>query len=87
VEVEYDLFWNNRKYKEQPFPDEYAIEKDRVYKLKLNSNNEISIKLIKDSWNREEVQKLLIDLSAECLCEDGLINGPAEVLNWIKENL
>jgi len=55
VDVEYDLFWNNKRFKHQPFPDEFATEKDRVYDLKVNSkDNTITIKSIKNSWTRKE---------------------------------
>lgn len=38
VEIEIDLFWNNGgKYGIQPFPNETATEKDRVYKSKLTN--------------------------------------------------
>lgn len=56
LEVEYDLFWNNKRFKEQPFPDEYATEKDRVYKLKISKDNFISIRRKeKRRYTREEV--------------------------------
>jgi len=45
VNVVYDLFWNNRRFKHQPFPDEFATEKDRVYELKINPDNTITINI------------------------------------------
>lgn len=45
VNVVYDLFWNNRRFKHQPFPDEFATEKDRVYELKVNPDNIITINI------------------------------------------
>lgn len=43
IELELLLFWNNKKHNKQPFPDEYATEKDRVYDLRINDENEIYI--------------------------------------------
>lgn len=37
VEIEMEMFWNNKKFKHQPFPDEFATEKDRVYDPKLTN--------------------------------------------------
>jgi hypothetical protein len=54
-------------------------------RLKLNSNNEISIKLIKESWSREEVIEILMKFDTDSSI--GRFNGPNTRTNWIKENL
>lgn len=52
--------------------------------LKVDKNNTITIRKIKDSWNRKEVIELIekFSMSASCIVED--YNN---VENWIKENL
>ena len=36
-EIEMEIHWNNRKYSKQPFPGEYATEKDRIYLPRLTN--------------------------------------------------
>lgn len=58
--------------------------------LKINpKNNTITIKKVKDSWNREEVVQLLIDCCAEISSIHGKLKGkePADLYKWIEENL
>lgn len=51
-------------------------------KLKVAPDNTITIKSIKDSWNREEVVKLIKEFH-NCICD----HPARSVNNWIKENL
>ncbi len=72
---------------EQPFPGNPSI----FDKLKINSNNEITIKRIKDSWNRKEVidlfSKYQYDYAQWVLkMEYDLENKPTPV-EWINKNL
>lgn len=62
---------------------------DSLYDLKINTDNTINIKSIKDSWTREEVNQLLIDCCGEIYSEDGTLKGksPTELYKWIKSNL
>jgi len=82
VEVEYypaDEEWNDNT-------GSYEIAEA----LKLNSNNEISIKLIKESWNREEVVKLIersIDRGIHLRSTLVKIHKKDHIDKWIKENL
>ena len=58
--------------------------------LKINpKDNTITIKKVKDSWNREEVVQLLIDCCAEISSIHGKLKGkePADLYKWIEENL
>lgn len=58
--------------------------------VKINpKDNTITIKKLKDSWNREEVKQLLIDCCGEVSCEDGKLlgKGPAELIRWIEKTL
>ena len=61
-------------------------EKDENYRLKVDSNNTITIKKVKDSYSREEVINLLYKYN------DGIIDRYSQLTNkdldkWIKENL
>ena len=59
-------------------------------RLKINpKDNTITIKKVKDSWNREEVVQLLIDCCAEISSIHGKLKGkePADLYKWIEENL
>ncbi len=58
------------------------INKVPIWKLKLDSNNCVIISSVKESWNREEIEALLVKYWRE---SDGK-NGIA-MTNWIKENL
>lgn len=91
VMVEYDLFWNNSKFKEQPFPDEFATEKDRIYKLKINKDNTISIsRNDKQSWTREEVIELMeksINRGIQLKTDLVVIHKRTHIDLWIKENI
>ena len=54
-------------------------------------DNTITIKKIKDNWDREEVSILLAELAAEFICDDGIYFNKvvqiSDVYKWIKENL
>ena len=83
VEVEVDL--ENYNNWEPPFPYK-SLDEQVFYKLKLDSQNTITIRKIKDSWNREEV----IDLcrSAYLYGEQGALKLHNGVFKeWLKENL
>ena len=75
VDVEYDADYNER-YK--------AYYADTI-ELKVNPDNTINIKPIKDSWNREEVIKLFHKYKID---HDGDGSYYKDILNkWIAENL
>lgn len=42
---------------------------------------------VQESYTTDEVRKLLQDLSAECLCEDGEVKGPGAAYTWIETKL
>ena len=67
------------------------IKNRHIYKptIKINSDNTITIKSTKDTWNREEVAQLLIDCCGEVSCEDGTLLGkdPVDLYNWITQKL
>lgn len=82
VLVEYE--WYNTKPNSAPI---YGKFKE---KLKVNpKDNTITIKKLKESWNKEEVKQLLIDCCGEVSCEDGKLVGkePSELYYWIEKNL
>ena len=56
-------------------------------KLIIDSHNIITIHPVKDSWNKEEVLKIIKDSHAEAYCENGLLKGksPVELLKWINK--
>jgi hypothetical protein len=62
---------------------------EQNYNLKVNPDNTINIKPIKDSWNREEVVQLLLNCCGEVSCNDGILLGktPSELVKWIEQNL
>ena len=68
-------------------------EKGYGLQLKVKSDNTISIRKIKDSWNREEVDRILEDFSKHCfkIAKEAVIwaeNYPIIIKKeWIKENL
>jgi len=72
IDVDPDLKQNLRYY-----PDNFKL------KLKINpKDNNITIKRLKNSWNREEVKQLMIDsykISAS--------NNLDQTIKWIEENL
>ena len=50
--------------------------------IKIDKDNTIKIKKLKDSWNREEVVYLLHNI-----LDISLFYTKEEIDNWIKENL
>lgn len=59
-----------------------------TYQLKVSSDNTITIKPIKDSWNREEVTELLEELFYDASQEkDGFYREYDSLEDWIKQNL
>ena len=88
VLIEYELISNEEYFGNTVNPDYDVPYFDE--KLKINpKDNTITIKKVKDSWNREEVEKLLLDCCGEVSCEDGKLLGknPEELYKWIEENL
>lgn len=55
----------------------------RVYFLKVSSDNTITVKPIKNSWNRKEVEELLYQFYTESTNS----NYSGSFNSWIKENL
>ena len=70
VEVEYNPPYLNPEYNKES--------------LKINSNNTINIKSIKESWNREEVIELLRE--SHCLKSISFIQNNS-LDKWLEENL
>jgi len=56
---------------------------------KINKDNTITIKKVKNSWSREEVVEKLIECCAEISSTNGTLIGksPAELYKWIETNL
>ena len=88
VLFEYELISNEEYFLNTINPDDDVPYFDE--KLKINpKDNTITIKKVKDSWNREEVVQLLIDCCAEISSIHGKLKGkePADLYKWIEENL
>ena len=87
VLIEYELISNEEYFGNTINPDDDVPYFDE--RLKINSkDNTITIKKVKDSWNREEVLKIAMD----CMMYgyNGLPNNltPIQGMNkWIEENL
>ena len=85
VLVEYeDIIYNPEKEREYQSNDRINLEDcDKQFRLKINpKDNTITIKKVKDSWNREEVIELIYKYCKEmtqCISE--------EDEKWIEENL
>lgn len=79
VLVEYELI---------PF-SKNAPNRERGSRLKINSkDNTITIKKLKDSWNREEVENLLYKITEDFSSSSRLTTYfRSKTDNWIKENL
>ena len=60
----------------------FILTEENKYRLKINSNNTINTKPIKDSWNREEV----IELFNKCNKDLRLLVG-YRLPKWIEQNL
>jgi hypothetical protein len=79
VDVEYEeiyqTYFENDKFHKNP----------TKLQLKVNSKNEITIRKIKDSWNRDEVIELIKKFDTDS--EIGHFNGPFTRNKWISENL
>ena len=62
----------------------------QYYKLKLDSQNQITIRKQKDSWSREEVEKLLLKHQSDYrrfVRNTSPLNWSFDISKWIKENL
>lgn len=91
VMVEYE----DKGYQKRTNPEEIKPLKHQYtwienIQLKVAPDNTITIKRVKDSWNREEVNELLIRLLEEC--KINMVIGTSVYVdnkgrNWIKENL
>ena len=83
VLVEYKL----NQYK---FMSTLCTTKEKEYELKVDSNNTITIKKVKDSYSREEVIEILGKMRDYCKYGwkgDSLHRVFYDYNNWIKENL
>ena len=81
VLVEYELISNEEYFLNTINPDENVPYFDED--LKINPKyNTISIKKVKDSWNREEVENLIYTAM-----KDRCYTTIAEWKKWIEENL
>jgi hypothetical protein len=72
------------------YSDIEILNKPYEYKLKINSDNTINIKPIKDSWSREEVIELMkksIDRGMQLKKDYKLIHKKDHIDKWIEENL
>lgn len=71
-----------------PYPKTVEGE---MWKLKVAPDNTITTKLIKDSWNRDEIKAILLQFAKDCGMNEDLYshyNGDYKGLdNWIEENL
>ena len=66
------------------------MEKDKNFRLKVDSNNTITIKKVKDSYSREELIEILGKMRNYCKDgwkSDSLHRVFYDYNNWIKENL
>ena len=78
VLIEYSKEWVGKEYVDDI--DAYGYDKFEK-RLKINSDNTITIKKLKNSYSREEVEKLVINaLKTRVVWQ-------SEIDNWIKENL
>lgn len=69
------------EFNQHKFMVTLCTTKEKEYNLKVDSNNTITIKKVKDSYSREEVEKLVINaLKTRVVWQ-------SEIDNWIKENL
>jgi hypothetical protein len=57
------------------------------YKLKVNSQNQITITKVKDSWSREEVIELLRKLTNDHPLHRGVQMTDSIVDDWVEQNL
>lgn len=81
VLVEYE---NNRTNNPQ-YPYKSNREFDDNWQLKVDKKNTITIKKLKDSWNREEVGNLIHKFMMDC-DKKGIISS-VEFIDWIEQNL
>jgi len=86
VMVEYENFKTNNHL----YPHKSNREYDNNWLLKVAPDNTITIRSVKDSWSREEVKSLLLQLVKDCGKDDDLLShysGDYRDLNkWIEEN-
>lgn len=84
VNVEYDVFDDQCDTMSCAICNCSKNTENLKYTLKINSDNTINIKSIKDSWNRQEVINILIDLYDNQFDID---EEKKEYINWIKQNI
>lgn len=83
VFVEYDVLVRT----DAPFNRQRSLNENTKVELKINPDNTINIKLIKDSWTREEVIRLCTKAlqDGNMIHEDMIDNN--DINKWLKENL
>ena len=74
------------------YGEEQLTHENYLYALKLNSSNEIYIKPVKISWNREEIIKLFEKLSYEIgqrICDNRELEYPTPIVphEWIEKEI
>lgn len=91
VLVEYENKWNGKEYVDEQ--DAYGYDKFKL-QLKVDSDNTVTIKKLKDSYSREEVLKILSDVMnlgmshRQDQLEGHTVRSGNEVLEeWIKQKL
>lgn len=73
-------------YVEVEYTSRIFIPDGTLYDLKIN-NNTISIKPIKDSWSREEVEQILVNYTNDLLNQKYKGNTATVINEWIEQNL
>lgn len=62
-----------------------------AYRLKVASDNTITIRPVKDSWTRQEVENLILQFANDAIEDEDLLHHYGGVFKdakqWIKENL
>lgn len=79
--------FNKKEYVDDQ--DAYGYD-NFIYTLKLDSQNQITIRKQKDSWSREEVEKLLLKHQSDYrrfVRNTSPLNWSFDISKWIKENL
>ena len=73
------------KYCKKGGIDQIMVQYDTSEFLKVSSDNTITIKSIKDTYSKEEVRDLLLELWDDV--KNDQVHFDQDVENWIKENL
>lgn len=86
VQVEYvdngEEDWIGDDHNGEPFWNE-------KWEVRINPDNTVNIKPIKNNWTKDEVIELLVQCCSEISCEDGELLGktPIELYNWLNKNV